>query len=95
MSEIEENIKRVNTKLQQLLKNYQSLKKENEQLNSELKELKDKAAQNRQQIDELQQQAVILKSATGQMDDADKKNFERRINQYIKEIDKCIGLLSE
>jgi hypothetical protein len=25
----------------------------------------------------------------------DKKIFEKQINQYIKEIDKCIGLLSE
>ena len=25
----------------------------------------------------------------------DKKYFEKSINQYIKEIDKCIGILSE
>jgi len=29
------------------------------------------------------------------MTEADKKAFEKQINQYIKEIDKCIGLLSE
>jgi len=29
------------------------------------------------------------------MTEADQKEFEKRINQYIKEIDKCIGLLSD
>ena len=28
-------------------------------------------------------------------DEADKKAFEKNINQYIREIDKCIGILSE
>jgi hypothetical protein len=31
----------------------------------------------------------------GETDDTTKKDFERRINQYIKEIDRCIALLSE
>jgi hypothetical protein len=46
-------------------------------------------------INQLEQQVGILKSAAGKMDEADKKLFEKHINQYIKEIDKCIGLLSE
>jgi hypothetical protein len=29
------------------------------------------------------------------MSEADKKAFEKNINQYIREIDKCIGILSE
>ncbi len=29
------------------------------------------------------------------MTEADQKEFEKRINHYIKEIDKCIGLLSD
>jgi hypothetical protein len=29
------------------------------------------------------------------MNDADKKEFEKTITQYLKEIDKCINLLSE
>ena len=29
------------------------------------------------------------------MNEADKKTFEKNISQYIREIDKCIGILSE
>jgi hypothetical protein len=46
-------------------------------------------------IAQLQQQVGILKSATGQMSESEKKAFEKIINQYIRELDKCIGLLSE
>ena len=46
-------------------------------------------------INKLEQQVAILKSAAGQMTEPDKKLFEKHINQYIKDIDKCIGLLSE
>ncbi len=95
MADLEANIKRINNKLQQLLKQYQFAQKENERLNKEIREQKDKQQQQFQRIDELQQQVSILKSAAGKMGETDKKEFEKRINQYIKEIDKCIGLLSE
>jgi hypothetical protein len=29
------------------------------------------------------------------MNDPEKKIFEKRINGYLKEIDKCIGMLNE
>jgi len=29
------------------------------------------------------------------MSEADKKEFEKKINAYLKEIDRCIALLSE
>jgi hypothetical protein len=45
--------------------------------------------------EELQQQVAILKLAAGEMSDKDKKTFERKLNQYIKEIDKAIAHLSE
>jgi chromosome segregation ATPase len=92
---LEENIKRVNNKLQQLLKQYQLLQKESERKSKEIKELRESKENQSQQITELQQQVMILKSAAGEMKEAEKKEFEKHINQYIKEIDKCIGLLSE
>ena len=95
MSEIEDHIKRVSNKLQQLLKQYQLLQKENEKLKDTLKELQQTKQQEAEQIYRLQQQVSILKTSIGQMTEIDKKVFEKQINQYIKEIDKCIGLLSE
>ncbi len=95
MPDLEKNIKRINDKLQQLLKNYQSLQKDNQRQSILIDELEQAKEKNDQQIIALQEQVSILKAATGQMDEADKKVFEKNINQYIREIDKCIGILSE
>jgi hypothetical protein len=95
MAGLEENIKRINNKLQQLLKNYQLLQKENYRKNQELSELKELKELSTKRIEELEQQVLILKSATSEMNETDKKEFEKNISQYIREIDKCIGLLSE
>lgn len=95
MSDLEQHIKRINDKLQQLLKNYQLLLKENSRQNELVKQLKEAKEKDNQQITTLQEKISILKAATGKMTKADKKEFEKNINQYIREIDKCIGLLSE
>jgi len=95
MSILEENIKRINNKLQQLVKQYQLLQKENEQLKTTIKELKTIQENDLLRITQMEQQVGILKSAAGKMNETDKKLFEKHINQYIREIDKCIGLLSE
>jgi hypothetical protein len=95
LSNLSENINRINAKLQQLLKQYQLMQKENEQLTQSIKELKVAQEANILRISQMEQQAGILKSAAGKMNEKDKKIFEQQINQYIKEIDKSIGLLSE
>jgi len=95
MADLEDHIKRINTKLQQVLKKTDLLKKENERLKIDLAEKEDAQEKYREYVDELRQQISILKAATSKMEDADRKEFEKRINQYIKGIDKCIGLLSE
>ncbi|UAY52525.1 hypothetical protein [Ferruginibacter albus] len=95
MAELDENIQRINQKLQQLLKQYQLLQKENERKTAEIASLKENKTTQENKITELQQQVMILKSAAGEMSEADKKQFERNINQYVKQIDKCIALLSE
>jgi poly-D-alanine transfer protein DltD len=95
MAELELNIKRITDKLQKLLKQQQLLQKDNERQSRLIATLQQEKDSNTQTIAALQQQAAILKASTGQMSAVDKKGFEKNINQYIKEIDKCIGLLSE
>ena len=95
MAVIDDNIIRVSNKLQQLLKQYLLLQKENEKLKDVLKDLQHNREQETEELSRLQQQVSILKTSIGQMTEPDKKAFEKQINQYIKEIDKCIGLLSE
>ena len=95
MSDLENHIKRINDKLQQLLKNYQLLQKENQRQSELIATLQQTKEKDKEQITALQEKVTILKASAGQMNAADKKIFEKNINQYIKEIDKCIGILSE
>ena len=85
----------INDKLQRLVKQMHRLQKENDKLKSELENAKQKESLALQQSEALQQQTSILKLAAVEMNEADKKNFEKKINQYIKEIDKCISFLSQ
>lgn len=95
MAELNDTIKRVSTKLRHLLKNYELLQKEMAQKSVQLHELHQTKQQQAKQIEALEQQVLILKAASGEMNEKDKKEFEKRINQYIGEINKCIGWLSE
>ena len=95
MSDLEQNIKRINEKLQQLLKNYLVLQKENSRQAGLIKTLQETKQKDEEIINELRQKVMVLKAVTRKMDEADKKEFEKNISQYIREIDKCIGILSE
>jgi cell division FtsZ-interacting protein ZapD len=85
----------INEKLQLLLRQQSKLKKENERLRVELQEWRSKEEVYQQKISELGQQIQILKLGAGEMNEKEKKDFEKKINLYIKEIDKCISYLSQ
>jgi len=95
MAFLEDNIRRVTVKLQQLLKQYQQLQKENSRLKQEVEKANILQVTNGETINQLRQQVAILKVAAGLMNEADKKAFDRQINQYIKEIDKCMVMLGQ
>ena len=95
MGNLDTNIKRINDKLQQLLKNYQLLQKDNMRQSELIATLQEAKEKDNKQITALQEKVTILKAAAGKMNEADKKEFEKNISQYIREIDKCIGILSE
>jgi len=95
MNPLEEQLERLHEKLQQLLKKHQALQKENEKLKLDLKEVRDYSNQLLAESEKWKQQAEILKLSKGEMNEAEKKAFEKRLNQYVKEIDRCIAMLSE
>ena len=95
MSDLEVQLKRIQDKLQQMLKQYAVLQKENSRMKEELQRDTKNTLVNQQYIDDLKQQVEVLKITSGNWDETDKKEFEKRINSYIKEIDRCIALLSE
>jgi hypothetical protein len=47
------------------------------------------------QIELLTLRLEVLKASKGDMTEPEKKSFEKKINQYLREIDKCIAFLNE
>lgn len=95
MQEIENRLKNIQDKLQQLLKQQALLQKENAELKSLLENTEQEKLRQAKTADDLRQQVEILKITSGSWDETDKKEFEKRINGFVKEIDRCIALLSE
>ena len=95
MPDLEIQLKRIQDKLQQLLKQYAVLQKENNRMKEGLQRDTKNTLVNQQHIDDLKQQVEVLKITSGNWDETDRKEFEKRINSYIKEIDRCITLLSD
>jgi hypothetical protein len=95
MTELDEHVKRIYDKMQQLLKQHLLLQKENDRLKLELGQLQTNHSNQTGQVERLLQQTEILKLSKTDMNGDEKKAFEKRLNQYIKEIDRCIALLNE
>jgi hypothetical protein len=57
--------------------------------------LKDKQFDKKQEVEVLEMQNAILKASQQQLDDKEKKELEKKLNLFIKEIDRCIALLTE
>jgi len=95
LEQIEIHIARINNKLQDLLKKHAGLQKQNQQQQELITKLKEQQEAGEKKIKALEEQQYILKSAAGELNSTDKKAFEQTISRYIKEIDKCIALLSE
>ncbi len=95
MEQIETHLNRIHSKLQELLKKHASLQKQAIQQQEQINTYRQQQEANERKIKALEEQQYILKSAAGELNNSDKKAFEQTISKYIKEIDKCIALLSE
>lgn len=95
MSTTQQPWKHIQDKLQQVSQRYQVLQKDNDRLKKEVTELKAKDVAQVKKIEELEIKVAALKTATGQLNDAEKKELDKRLHQYIREIDRCIAMLSE
>jgi len=95
MSGVDQQLVRVNTKIQQLLKQYSLLQKENQKLKAELSDARSLLKQKDEQVEMTMLRLEVLKASKGEMTDEEKKSFQKKINQYLKEIEKCIAFLNE
>ena len=93
--ELNDHIAILNEKLQRLIRQYEQLQKDNQRQRQLIHSLQDQSEKNRETIESLEQQNLLLKASVSSLDPADKKAMEARLNQYIKNIDKCISLISQ
>ena len=93
MADLSNHINQLKNQLQLLLKKHTTIVSENLQLNKIVYDLNVKVASHKIQIEKLQQEQLILKASLDTMDEAEKKNLEKKINGYIRNIEKSISLL--
>jgi len=92
---VEPQLRRIQEKLQQLLKQRDGLLKENGKLKEVVSQLRQEQARHAARLEQLQQQVEILKATKAAMGEGEKRALEKRLGQYIREIDRCIALLGE
>ncbi len=92
---MEQRVQRINARIQQLLRQYQLLQRDNERLQKTVTEYRAKNKVLEESLDALNRQVLVLKAGNGQMNEADKKDLEKRINQYIRKVNQCIAYLGE
>jgi hypothetical protein len=95
MTPPELQLKRVHEKILLLLKQHQTLQKENDRLKEDLKKMQVRGDLLTQDAEKFRHQADVLKLSGRGLEEPDKKMLEKRLNQYVREIDKCIALLQE
>jgi hypothetical protein len=92
---IEGQIQRIQDKLQQLLRQRDLLLKENGKLREELRKALEGQSDDTRRLDQLKQQVEVLRVTKTAMSEGEKRELEKRLGQYIREIDRCIAMLGE
>lgn len=93
MEEAADQIKRIEDRVQHLLKDHAVLQKENLRLEKENQRLTAASKENAEEISNLKRKVDSLQLSTSGMTKDSKKELEKRIDIYIKEIDKCLERL--
>lgn len=86
-NKIEYNVKAALLKISDLQKDNEKLKRENETLKEKEKELQI-------QIDELTERLKLIVVTKTVFNKKDKQETKKQINDWVREIDKCISLLT-
>jgi chromosome segregation ATPase len=93
--EAELRVRRIQEKLQQLLRQRDLLLKENGKLRDELRQLQQDHTDQTTRLEQLQQQVEIVKATKTAMSEGEKRALEKRLGLYIREIDRCIAMIGE
>jgi hypothetical protein len=95
MTPIADHIARLNAKLSKLIRNYRALEKEHDKVKSELERRVAAEEELRTKYAALEQQLALLMASSGETDEQGRRELERKLSLYIREIDRCIALLGD
>lgn len=93
MEELDIQLVNLQKKLQLLLKQNQILSKEIAGLKSENDSLHAALENKNSLLEKLQQQVDAFKINTLNLDDSEKQQLQKRIDEYLKDIERCLTLL--
>ena len=96
MTPNEKTIATFETRMRQMILRFQELKKENNDLYAQIEEDEKQMETLRQQLDQKQKDYEALKMARMiSITDGDLQSAKDRLAKLIREVNKCIGLLSD
>ena len=93
MTDINNHINHLHEKLQLLIKEYKQLQKDNKKLQKDIAVLQTEQSAKNQQVQQLEQKVTAVQITGGNWDDSQKQALQKKIDSYLKEIDKCLALL--
>lgn len=96
MEAINQQLEQIENKVSQLLVLYQKAIAEKQTLGQQLARLKQETAEKDRHLAELEEKVRTLQIARGATSDVseDKTALKLKINEYIREIDKCLAMLN-
>jgi predicted nuclease with TOPRIM domain len=90
-----DQIERIEQKLTKLLGKIKHIQKENELLVKEAKVKQELIHELKQKNEQLEMKLDLRMASNATQDEASKVATEKRLSEYIKEIDRCIALLGD
>ena len=95
MKQAKDLVSRINEQVLELLGRHQSLKSERNDLKNQNAELSRSTEELKTEIEELKEQIVKLKISKSLTDKKDSTEVKAKVDDLLREIDKCVGLLNQ
>ncbi|TXT34099.1 MAG: hypothetical protein FD136_515 [Chitinophagaceae bacterium] len=91
--DINTHIVQLQEKLQLLIKEYKQLQKDNSKLQKDIAVLHSEQQGRQQQLALMEQRIAAVQLTGANWNDQEKAALQKKIDAYLKEIDKCLALL--
>ena len=95
MEQAKDLVSRINEQVLELLGRHQALRSERTELQRRNAELQETIEKLNIEIDQLKEQIVKLKISKSLTDKKDSNEVKAKVDELLREIDKCVGLLNQ